>query len=139
MNKVMIEGKLGGDAEVKTSGNGKTFITFSVAVNEGVTQDTKKTTWFDVVVFGYEAEFAKLLKKGDSVFIIGRFEKKVYNEKTYFSVIAESIYYSLKEHNLPLINRASQQNNNTTQKEQVNNQDFSKFDFSNSSYGKIDF
>lgn len=75
MQKLILTGNLGQDAEVRNTGSGKTVISFSLAVTEkwkdkaGVKQS--KTTWFDCAIWDRE-NLAPYLKKGIKVLVEGR-------------------------------------------------------------------
>lgn len=66
-----VVGRLGRDAEIKTSASGTTYAKFSVATDHGY-GDKKVTTWVEVTVFGKSAEFAGKLAKGDQVAVSGK-------------------------------------------------------------------
>jgi single-strand DNA-binding protein len=66
-----IVGHIGREPESRVSQNGKEVLSFSVATSAGY-GDEKKTTWWNVVLFGKQAEVgAKHLSKGDPVMITG--------------------------------------------------------------------
>jgi single-strand DNA-binding protein len=72
MNKVMLLGRLGKDAELKYSSEGKPRLSFSVATDYG-RGDKKETEWTDCVQFGDSAEnLAQYLSKGKQVLVEGR-------------------------------------------------------------------
>lgn len=80
VNKVFLMGNVGNTPELKTSKNGKPFCKLSLATNERHIQEngeeTEKTTWHNVHVFGKQAEWVcSHLKKGFSVFVEARLEK----------------------------------------------------------------
>lgn len=64
-------GRLGRDAQIRTTSSGKQFTTFSLAVTERAGKDgAEKTQWFDVSYFGsVEPRFVALLKTGTLVFV----------------------------------------------------------------------
>ena len=72
MNNWNFTGNLGKDAEIKTTQNGKTVCTFSVAVKSGY-GDNQKTTWAICAIFGKRAEgqLPQYLVKGQQVAISG--------------------------------------------------------------------
>jgi single-strand DNA-binding protein len=75
MNRWVIAGHCGKDSETKYTAEGKAVTTFSVAVSEGK-QDTKRTMWVNVTVFG-DINIAK----GQAVFVEGRYQDKEYTAK----------------------------------------------------------
>lgn len=83
MNKIIITGRLGGDPELKTSGNGTEYTNFSLAVDRRKNKDEeKKTDWFRCVAFGKMAAFiTTYFKKGDGMEVSGRMENDAYKDK----------------------------------------------------------
>uniref|UniRef100_UPI003562C3C6 single-stranded DNA-binding protein n=1 Tax=Bacteroides fragilis TaxID=817 RepID=UPI003562C3C6 len=73
-----IIGNLGRDAEVKTSKNGKNFLTFTVAHTEKH-GETEETTWISCIY--YNEKVASYLTKGKKVYISGSLSVRVYNDK----------------------------------------------------------
>lgn len=82
MQKVIISGNLGKDAEVKPlEGNGRYHVSFSVAVNysKGKGDDKKQLTqWYSVAYFSASGKIAEYLKKGAKVVICGGLELDIY-------------------------------------------------------------
>jgi len=77
MNSVTLVGRLTTDAEVKTLPNvqiGK----FTVACDDGFGK-TKKTSFFDVAIFGKGTAVCQYLKKGKEVVIFGRLQQEKWN------------------------------------------------------------
>jgi single-strand DNA-binding protein len=71
MLQVTAAGKLGRDAELRTTQQGTRVLGFSLAVDVGFGQH-KKTEWLDCAVWGDRAEkLAPYLLKGQSVTVIG--------------------------------------------------------------------
>lgn len=66
-------GRLGRDAQIRTTSSGKQFTTFSLAVTERAGKEgAEKTQWFDVSYFGsVEPRFVAVLKTGTLVFVRG--------------------------------------------------------------------
>lgn len=92
-NKIQLAGNVGKDAELFHNSNRTARTTFSIAVSEKY-KDEKKTTWFDIVCFGKNAEFAeKYIKKGVNVFIDGKLTIQEYEKdgekQRYTSIIAD--------------------------------------------------
>jgi len=79
-NKVILIGRLTRDPEMRYSGTGKAVVQFGLAVNsrrqvEG--NQTEETSFFDVVVFGKQAETCKqYLTKGRTVLVEGRLRQR---------------------------------------------------------------
>lgn len=71
INLSIITGNLGADPKVGISKAGKAWANLSIGSSSKGADGTKYTTWVSVAVFGYLAERAKKLKKGDMVFASG--------------------------------------------------------------------
>lgn len=82
MQKLIITGNVGRDAEIKANPNTQElFATFSVGVSEG-TKDNKKTVWYEVTCNGKLVDIAKnYVKKGGKVLIEGKPKANAYNDK----------------------------------------------------------
>ncbi len=86
-SKVMIIGNLGRDPEMRYTPNGRPVTEFSVAVNQSTkNQQTgewvEATDWFRVTVWGDRAErTAEQLRKGNRVFVEGRFKTREYDAR----------------------------------------------------------
>ena len=75
--KVIFEGNLGRDPEMRYTPSGTPVTNLNVACNRKYTtgdgQQVKETTWYKVSVFGRQAEAcAQYLKKGSAVLVEGR-------------------------------------------------------------------
>jgi len=81
MNNVTIHGTVSKEPELRYSQGGNAVLTFSVADNYGK-DDKKKTTWWDIIVFGKLAEnVANTINKGTSILVSGRLEQEDYTKK----------------------------------------------------------
>jgi single-strand DNA-binding protein len=86
MKQITIAGKLGKDAELRSTQNGDKLASFSVAVDDGYGQN-KRTLWFDCTVFGKRGEtLAPMLSRGTPVTVSGDFSTREHNDKTYLTV-----------------------------------------------------
>jgi single-strand DNA-binding protein len=86
LNKVMIIGNAGRDAEMRYTANGRALTTFSVAVNRNYRgQDgewQKETEWFNVSVWGDQAErVGQWLTKGRLVYVEGRLQTRSWDDE----------------------------------------------------------
>ena len=71
MNVFTAIGRLGRDAEVKYSADGKAITTFAVAVDDGF-GDRKVTSWIDCALFGDRGpKISEYIRKGDRIGITG--------------------------------------------------------------------
>lgn len=89
--KVHIIGRLGADAEVKQTKQGKDFSTFTIAVDDYV-QGKRETTWFAVADFTDVARRrAEFLKKGTMIEVQGLETCRVYMDRNNLPQIARDI------------------------------------------------
>ena len=85
--KIMIIGNLGRDPEMRYTPSGQPVTQFSVAVNHSTTRRPgrrvdEETDWFRVSVCGDRAErAAEQLRKGNRVFVEGRFQTREFEGK----------------------------------------------------------
>ena len=100
--KVMIIGNLGADPEMRYTPSGRPVTQFNVAVNQSTkNQQTgewiEETDWFRVSVWGDRAErMAESLRKGNKVFVEGRFKSREFEGKdgekrTSLDVISDNV------------------------------------------------
>jgi single-strand DNA-binding protein len=74
-------GRLGRDAELRTTPSGTSVLSFALATDSGY-GDNKKTVWVDAVIFGKRAESLNgMLLKGSSVLIRGELIPETYQAK----------------------------------------------------------
>jgi single-strand DNA-binding protein len=97
VNKVILIGNLGKDAETKYTPSNKAVANFSLATSRRVKDGDgwrDETTWINVVLWNAE-KVAEFLKKGKQVYIEGRLQTRSYEshgEKKYVTeVIAEEL------------------------------------------------
>ena len=100
VNKIILLGNLGKDADMRYSGEGKAFTRFSMATAESWKghdgEWEEKTTWHNVIAFGNLAEWAGELARGDKVYVEGRIEHREFEnedgeEVKYTQVVAMRI------------------------------------------------
>lgn len=87
VNRVLLQGHVGGDAEITTLESGAKVAKFSIATTEFFKDkdgNKKETTeWHRVSVWGKQAENAgQFIKKGRNVFIEGKLKSSEWNDKT---------------------------------------------------------
>lgn len=98
MQKVITIGRLGKDAQVRTSQNGKQYLSFTVAVNSK-RNGNEQTTWYDVSSFntGHIENLTKWLLKGKLVSVTGELDAHLSesNGKNYLNlrILADSIEF----------------------------------------------
>ncbi len=101
LNKCMIIGNLGRDPEMRYTPSGQSVTQFTVAVNRNYKdaqgERQEETEWFRVVAWGQQAEFAaEYLRKGNKVFVEGRFKTREFEgrdgqKRTSLDITADSI------------------------------------------------
>jgi single-strand DNA-binding protein len=97
-NHVELIGFIGSDAETKTTPNGKTVTTFSIATKTSYIKDgdrTERTEWHRVQVWGRLGEYAAAFKKGSHICVEGELRSREYESngakiRTY-DIVASSI------------------------------------------------
>lgn len=95
-NNITIHGKLGKEPDLRYTSSQMAIVEFSVATVSGK-DDKKKTTWFDVKIFGQLAEHAaNTFTKGDNIIVVGRMETDEYTKKDgtqgkFTSLIADEV------------------------------------------------
>ena len=87
MAQITVQGNIGKDPEIKFSGD-LGITRFSIADTPRLKNKTTgqwedgETTWFNVVVFGSQAEtVVDNYAKGDTVLIVGKFRQSTYTDK----------------------------------------------------------
>lgn len=101
VNKVLLLGNLGKDAEKVTTQNNVTIVSFSMATTERIKNEdntfTDRTEWHKVVLIGRIAEsLHPYLKKGSKIYVEGRLVTRKWtdkedNERTSIEVRGENI------------------------------------------------
>ncbi len=86
VNKVILIGRSGGDAELKFTQAGKPVANFSVAVNEsfknGNGEKVERVEWFRCVAWNGLAEVCgQYLTQGKQVYLEGRLQARKYDNK----------------------------------------------------------
>lgn len=86
MISVTIAGRIGKDAETRTTQSGDPVTGWSVAADTGF-GDRKVTTWFDCSLWGERGrKLAPYLTKGSAVTVIGELGQREHNGKIYLTV-----------------------------------------------------
>jgi single-strand DNA-binding protein len=86
VNKVILVGNLGRDAEVRSTPRGDTVATLNLATtetwNDRDGQRQEKTEWHRVVVWGKQADSLKqYLVKGKQIYVEGRLQTRQWDDK----------------------------------------------------------
>jgi single-strand DNA-binding protein len=85
LNKVMLIGNAGKDAELRYTSSGTPQSQFSLAVNNrrknqaGEWED--QTEWFNIIIFGDQAErVSQYITKGKQLYVEGRFQTRNWDD-----------------------------------------------------------
>ncbi|MGD8307204.1 MAG: single-stranded DNA-binding protein [Ignavibacteria bacterium] len=85
LNRVMLIGNLGRDAETRFTTNNVSVTNFSIATTRGYKDKDgnwqNETTWHNVTGFNLSDYYKDQLKKGKKVYVEGRISKREYNDK----------------------------------------------------------
>lgn len=99
-NLVVLTGRLTGQPELKTTSNGISVCTFSIAVDRAYKKgEEKQTDFLNVVCWRTTAEFvSKWFKKGSLIGIEGsiqtrKFTDKNGNNRTAFEIVANNVHF----------------------------------------------
>ena len=91
MQIITVAGKLGRDAELRSTNNGDQVCSFTVAVDQRNGRD-KTTNWYRVSLWGKRGEaLAQYLTKGASVTVVGEFSLGEYEGKPQLNIRASEI------------------------------------------------
>ncbi len=99
MIRASIYGRLGADPVERTTRNGKSMVTASLAVSAGRPDADQETQWFNLVAFGRAGEDLMRHQKGDLVACMGALTKNRYTardgrEREGWSLTVEAIVSS---------------------------------------------
>ena len=102
MNKVILMGRLTTDPELKTTPNGISVTSFSLAVDRNYVKQgsERKTDFINIVAWRQRAEFiCKYFTKGQLIALDGSIETRSYvdkngNNRTAFEVVVENAYFT---------------------------------------------
>ncbi|HLG32005.1 MAG TPA: single-stranded DNA-binding protein [Ignavibacteriaceae bacterium] len=85
LNKIMLIGRLGRDAETRFTTNNVSVTNFSLATDhryKGKNGDwVNETTWHNITSFNLSDYFKENLKKGRKFYVEGRLTKREYTDK----------------------------------------------------------
>jgi len=96
INKVIILGNIGKDAEVKDLKGDSSLISFSVATSKSYKKGNEwesKTTWHNVKYFSKNdpSALAARLVKGAMAYVEGEIETREYEGKYYTDIVANTV------------------------------------------------
>ena len=99
-NLVVLTGRLTADPELKTTSNGTSVVSFSIAVDRrNRTGEERQTDFINIVAWRSSAEFiSKYFKKGSLIGIEGSIQTRKYtdkngNNRTAFEVVANNVQF----------------------------------------------
>jgi single-strand DNA-binding protein len=82
VNTVVLVGRLGQDPEIKYFDSGSVKAKFSIAVDRNFSKENKETDWFNIEVWGRQAEFvSEWVKKGSLVSVTGQLEVQKWTDQ----------------------------------------------------------
>ena len=105
LNNCVIAGRLAKDIELKSTPNGTSVCTFTIACERDFKNQSgeKETDWVDVVAWRATAQFlSQYATKGRLLIIVGRLQNRTYtdkngNNKKTTEIIAENVYFGDKK------------------------------------------
>ena len=99
-NLVVLTGRLTADPELKTTSNGTSVVSFSIAVDRRYRSgEERQTDFINIVAWRSSAEFiSKYFKKGSLIGIEGSIQTRRYtdkngNNRTAFEVVANNVQF----------------------------------------------
>ncbi len=106
INKVILLGHVGKDAEVRYLDNGVAVASFSLATSETYTakngEKVTTTEWHNIIAWRATGEFAgKYIKKGIQIYVEGQIRTRSYDDKEGHKKYVTEIYAS----NIQLLGR----------------------------------
>lgn len=99
LNLAILMGRLTADPELKTTPNGVSVCSFSIATDTGYGEN-KKTVFVNIVTWRKTAEFvSKYFTKGSMIALKGSIQTRQYedrdgNKRTAFEVVADEVHFS---------------------------------------------
>lgn len=101
LNRVVLQGRLGSDPELRTTPNGVEVVTLNVACDRDRKDASgeRQTDWISVQAWRNTAGFiSQYFSKGSSVLVEGRLQTRSYtdrdgNRRTAFDVVADSVHF----------------------------------------------
>jgi single-strand DNA-binding protein len=91
MQKLILSGNVGKNAELRRTGDGEPVLGFTLAIPNG---KDKPPTWYEVSVFGKRGEsLSPHIKKGDKLSLIGRPAVRVHDGKAYLGINVDDLTF----------------------------------------------
>lgn len=102
LNRVVIQGRIGKDIELRHTQSGVSVVSFSIAVDRDFKDKAtgeKTTDWVNVTAWRSTAEFvSKYFSKGRMAVVDGRLQTNIWtdkngNKRSSLEVVADSVYF----------------------------------------------
>lgn len=101
LNRVVLQGRLGNDPELKTTPSGVEVVSLNVACDRDRkdANGERQTDWISVQAWRNTAKFiSQYFTKGSSILVEGRLQTRSYtdkdgNKRTAFDVVADSVHF----------------------------------------------
>jgi len=91
MQKLIIAGNVGKDAELRRTQGGDAVLGFSLAVDNG---KDKPATWYDASIWGKRGESLEThIKKGGKLTLFGRPTVRVHDGKAYLGIMVDDLTF----------------------------------------------
>ncbi|MEG0365550.1 MAG: single-stranded DNA-binding protein [Coprobacillus sp.] len=121
LNKIILEGRISKDLEVRRTQNGTAVVNFDLCVERLRKTEDKKVDYIKCVVWNKVAEsLVKYCQKGSLISLVGRLQTKDYDNAegkkvNVTEVFCEEIHY---------LNTGKKNGNQANNQEELNKQDF---------------
>ncbi|MBT6842599.1 MAG: single-stranded DNA-binding protein [Candidatus Melainabacteria bacterium] len=90
INHVTLVGRVGKDPELRYFESGSSMASFSLAINRPT--KNKETDWFDIKLWGKQAEIAgEYVRKGSLIAIVGQADWDYWNDKTTGDLVTKPV------------------------------------------------
>lgn len=101
LNRVILQGRLGAEPELKATPSGVEVVTVNVACDRDRkdANGQRQTDWVTVTAWRQTAKFlSQYFQKGNSILVEGRLQTRSYtdkegNKRTAFEVVADNVHF----------------------------------------------
>ncbi|MFQ3361595.1 MAG: single-stranded DNA-binding protein [Alphaproteobacteria bacterium] len=128
INKVTLIGNLGGDPDVRSTQDGRSIVSFSVATSEtwkdkNSGEKREKTEWHRVVIFneGLGKIAQQYLNKGSKVYLEGQLQTRKWEDKSGQEKYTTEVVIQNYSGNLTLLDSRSDNSQNSQISDNKNN------------------
>lgn len=101
MQRLIIAGNVGKDAELRRTQSGDAVLGFSLAVDNGKDKNgtRRESTWYDCSIWGKRGEsIATHIHKGDKLTLIGRPTARAHDGKAYLGIVVDDLTFQGGSH-----------------------------------------